>query len=163
MWPALIFPPFHSCRALHPLLIQMLKISFQTQLAFSPSKCRRLWRFFPLPFILCEHFLFHCLIKIIIEVTEKGVLIIYRRKHIKGPLSRPIRRLLKPLLVAMLGLSVLLGSFNSFLCQKFFFLITLEGGDFHYSRAWPCCCYLLFVKLLTAEPAKRSSSFLLCG
>lgn len=116
-------PPFLSRHALHPLLIQPLKISFPTQLAFSPSECRRLWCVFFLFF-----FPFHPLWTFPLSLPDKdhywgywkGVLIVYRRKHIKGHFSRPIRTLLKPPLVATPGLSMLLGAFNSFLCEKFF-------------------------------------------
>lgn len=147
-----ILLPFLSRRALHPLLIQALKISFPTQLAFSPSKCRRLWWFFFFPFHPVDIFSFTP-DKDHYWGYWKGVLIIYRRKHIKGPFSRPIRRLLKPLLVATPGLSMLQGAFNLFLCQKFFHYIWRER--FHYRRAWPCCFDLFLVKLSTAEVAKR--------
>lgn len=120
-----IFFSFLSCHVLHTWLIQTLNISFQTQLAFSPSKYHRHWHFSPSPSILCEHFLVHSLIKIITGVTEKGVLIIYKRKHIKGSFSRPIRRQLKSLPFAM-ELSGLQRAFYSFLCKKFFNYILTE-------------------------------------
>lgn len=137
-----IFPPFLSCHALHPLLIQPLKISFPTQLAFSPSKCRRPWYSPPL----------HPLWTFPLSLPDKdhywgywkGVLIIYRRKHIKGPFSRPIRRLLNPSLVATLRLSMLPGAFNSFLCHKFFNYIWRERFPLRQSPA----LLLLFISFL---------------
>ena len=152
MWPALIFPPFLSCRAPHPLLIQTLKISFQTQLAFSPSKCRCLWCFFS----------FHPLWTFPLSLPDKdhywgywkGVLIIYRRKHIKGPFSGPIRRLLKP--TPRQGYQCYWEPLIHSFATSFFNYILRQG--FHCSRARPRCCYLFFVKLSTAELAKRGRS-----
>lgn len=142
LWPALILSPlcfhFSAVMRLHPLLIRALKISFPTQLAFSLSK-RCLWCFFfyPPPLSSCGHFLFHVLIKIIIQVTEKEFWSFTGEKNIKEPFSRPIRRLL---LVATPGLSVPQGAFHLLLCHKvffFFFLITFEGRDFRTAELCP--------------------------
>lgn len=130
LWPALILSPlcfhFSAVVPLHPLLIRALKISFPTQLAFSPSK----WCFFfyPPPLSSCGHFLFHLLIKIIIQITEKEFWSFTGEKNIKEPFSRPIRRLL---LVATPGLSLPRGAFHLLLCHKvfffFFFKLHLKG------------------------------------
>lgn len=73
MWPTLIFPPlcshFSAAAPLHPSLIQPLKISFPTQLAFSLS--RHCLGLFSPPLSSCGHFLFRPLIKIVIQVTER--------------------------------------------------------------------------------------------
>lgn len=82
----------------------------------------------------------------------KGVLIIYRRKHIKGRFSRPIRSMLKPSLVATPGLSMLLGAFNSFLCQKFFNYTWRKR--FYCGRAQSCCYWLFFCETLNCRACK---------
>lgn len=73
MWPTLIFPPlcshFSAAAPLHPSLIQPLKISFPTQLAFSLS--RRCLGLSSPPLSSCGHFLFRPPIKIVIQVTER--------------------------------------------------------------------------------------------
>lgn len=98
--------------------------------------------FFFFPSILCEHFLFHFWIKIVIGGYWKGVLIVYRRKHNKGPFSRPIRSLLRPLLVATAGLSMLLGAFYSFVCHRFFNYTKKGENSLRQSRLW---CFYLFL------------------
>ena len=149
-------PPFLSCHALHPLLIQPLKISFPTQLAFSPSECRRLWCvfffFFSPPFILCERFLFHSPIKIIIEVTEKEFWSFTGENILKGILAGPLGRCWSPRLLPRRGYQCYWEPLIHSFARSFFNYICSER--FHCSTARPCCCYLFFCETLDCRACK---------
>lgn len=133
MWPTLIFPPlcshFSAAAPLHPSLIQPLKISFPTQLAFSLS--RRCLGLSSPPLSSCGHFLFRPPIKIVIQVTERtSDHFTAGKKGSKASFKRPARLNAAGAFHLLLLVCVCL----LFVC---IFFITLVGKDFRTVELGP--------------------------
>lgn len=133
MWPTLIFPPlcshFSAAAPLHPSLIQPLKISFPTQLAFSLS--RHCLGLFSPPLSSCGHFLFRPLIKIVIQVTERTFdNFTAGKKGSKASFKGPAR-------LNAAGSLSFTPSRVCVCCLCVFFFITLEWKDFRTVELGP--------------------------
>lgn len=150
MWPTLIFPPlcshFSAAAPLHPSLIQPLKISFPTQLAFSLS--RRCLGLSSPPLSSCGHFLFRPPIKIVIQVTERtSDHFTAGKKGGKASFKRPAR------LNAAGAFHLLLLVCVCVRCLCIFFYYTWRER-FQDSGTWASHFDLYGGKLQTAELAK---------